>query len=207
MATLSVPPSGAVQVRPWADDVVDRLGHDPRSAYVERFWLGVVGPSTVWLLRRVAAELEASPEGFELRLAPTAQALGLGGAGSSSTFVRTINRACQFALARPEGPGVLGVRRKLPPLNRGQLARLPEEVQAEHRAWVEGELGTPELERLRRRSRRLALSLVELGEDLDAVEQQLLRWHFHPALCFESAAWAWQRHREACAAAEGAGAA
>lgn len=36
-----------VTVRPWADEVLDRVGFDPRSAYVERFWLGVIGPSTM----------------------------------------------------------------------------------------------------------------------------------------------------------------
>ena len=30
----------ALTVRPWPDSVLDRVGHDPRSSYVERFWLG-----------------------------------------------------------------------------------------------------------------------------------------------------------------------
>ena len=34
----------------WADPLIDRLGHDPRSTYVEQFWLGILGPRTVWLL-------------------------------------------------------------------------------------------------------------------------------------------------------------
>jgi hypothetical protein len=34
---------------------------------------------------------------------------------------------------------------------------------------------------MRNRSRRLALSLLELGEDLEATERQLHRWRFHPA--------------------------
>jgi hypothetical protein len=38
---------GAVlHVRPWRDDVVDRAGFDPRSAYAEDFWLPVLGPSS-----------------------------------------------------------------------------------------------------------------------------------------------------------------
>ena len=53
-------------VRPWPDSVLDDVGHDPRSPYVERFWLGVLGPSSVVFLRRLAAELEANPSGFEL---------------------------------------------------------------------------------------------------------------------------------------------
>ena len=31
---------------PWLDPVIDELGHDPRSAYVETFWLPVLGPPT-----------------------------------------------------------------------------------------------------------------------------------------------------------------
>ncbi len=37
-----------LHIRPWSDDVVDKLGFDPRSSYVEDFWLGILGPSTVW---------------------------------------------------------------------------------------------------------------------------------------------------------------
>ena len=35
-----------LQVRPWSDDVVDELGFDPRSSYVEDYWLGILGPSS-----------------------------------------------------------------------------------------------------------------------------------------------------------------
>src|ERR671933_2368459 len=80
--TLTFPtgaPPATLPVRPWPDGVIDALGHDPRSVYVERFWLGILGPSTTWLLRRLAAGLEAEPAGFSLSLPDTAQALGLGG--------------------------------------------------------------------------------------------------------------------------------
>ena len=33
-------------VRPWIDPVLDEVGHDPRSPYVERFWLSSLGPSS-----------------------------------------------------------------------------------------------------------------------------------------------------------------
>jgi hypothetical protein len=36
-----------LEIRAWTDEVVDALGHDPRSPYVERFWLGVLGPSSI----------------------------------------------------------------------------------------------------------------------------------------------------------------
>ena len=201
-AFVPCPTADSLHIRPWPDPVIDRVGHDPRSTYVERFWLGILGPSTTLLLRRLAGQLEASPAGFDLPLADTARSLGLGGEGRSSPFVRALSRCCQFQLAMPEEEGVLAVRRKLPPLNRRQLARLPEPVQMEHQRWLDDDLRTPTVDKLRRRSRRLALSLLELGEDLQATERQLLRWRFHPALCQESARWAWERHTAALAGAE-----
>lgn len=181
-------------IRPWPDEVIDAVGHDPRSAYVERFWLGVLGPSAIWLLRRLAAGLESAPAGFELPLGETAQSLGIGGSGQSSSFARTLGRICTFELARVELPGAVAVRRKLPPLARRHLARLPESLQAEHRRWQEDDLRTPEVTKQRLRARRLALSLVALGEDIEGTERQLARWHYHPAICRDAALWAWREH-------------
>ncbi|HUQ63964.1 MAG TPA: hypothetical protein VM121_09425 [Acidimicrobiales bacterium] len=195
-------PASTLSIRPWPDGVIDALGHDPRSQYVERFWLGILGPSTTWLLRRLATGLEEKPAGFDLQLAETAQALGLGARGGRhSPFMRALARCCQFDLAEARDDGVLAVRRKVPPLNRRQITRLPDPLQAAHENWQREQLDTPAIEQLRRRCRRLALSLIELGEDVDASERQLMRWKFHPSLARESAAWAWARHRDALAAA------
>ena len=159
---------------------------------------GYSGPSTTWLLRRLAAGLDASPAGFDLDLADTAASLGLGSKGGRhSPFMRALGRCCQFDLALAAADGTLAVRRKVPPLNRRQVLRLPPSLVAAHQEWQEGELRTPAAEQQRRRARRLALSLLELGEDVDATERQLLRWKFQPGLCRESAAWAWDRHQRA----------
>ena len=203
MSTVSLLPADTpsvafIPVRPWPDGVIDALGHDPRSVYVERFWLGILGPSTTWLLRFLANRLDASPEGFDLDLAATAQALGLGSKGGRhSPFMRALSRCCQFDAAEARSDGTLAVRRKLPPLNRRQILRLPPELAAAHQAWQETQLQTPAHEQQRRRARRLALSLIELGEDAEAAEQQLARWKFHPTLCREATAWAVDRHHPA----------
>jgi hypothetical protein len=181
-------------IRPWPDAVIDAVGHDPRSAYVERFWLGVLGPSAIWLLRRLAAGLESSPAGFDLPLGETARAIGIGGNGQSSAFAKTLARICTFELGRIEPPSAVAVRRKLPPLARRHLARLPESVQDEHRRWQQDDLATPEVLKQRQRARKLALSLVALGENLEGVERQLARWHYHPAICRDAALWAWREH-------------
>src|SRR3954470_13341860 len=101
-----------------------------------------------------------------------------------------------------EDETTLAVRRRVPPLNRRQVNRLPELLQADHQRWQEDQLRIPAIEAQRRRCRRLALSLIELGEDLEGTERQLHRWKFHPALAHDSAAWAWRRHTEAQSAAE-----
>jgi hypothetical protein len=191
-----------LEIQPWPDPVIDTVGHDPRSSYVETYWLGILGPSTTWLLRRLARGLEIQPAGFTLSLDDTARALGLAGAKSkNSAFTRALGRCVQFDLAQERGSDVLAVRRKVPPLNRRQIVRLPDDLQKSHAEWQQAQLAGPTADGQRRRSRQLALSLLELGEDLETAERQLQRWKFHPAMAHEAAAWAWDRHRRAIAAA------
>lgn len=197
LTTDPVFPVPTLSVEPWTDPVVDELGHDPRSTYVERFWLPVLGPSTVWLLRRLADGLDEHPEGFELDLAETARALGVGmRGGRNSPMVKTIERTCRFGAARLYGSGGLAVRRRLAPLTRAQAERLPDQLREEHAAWLTRPRGGHEVDRLRERSRALALSLLELGEEPEACERQLHRWRFHPALAHDAVRWALSHHDE-----------
>jgi len=44
---LSFPfPLDSLRITRWDDPVVEAVGHDLRSAYVERFWLALLGPSS-----------------------------------------------------------------------------------------------------------------------------------------------------------------
>jgi len=184
-------PNTTLHVSAWADPVLDRVGHDPRSAYVEQFWLGILGPSTTWLLRRLADGLDARPDGYDLTLEDTARSLGLGmKGGRHSPFVRALVRACQFRLAQIVGDEGLAVRTKLPSLSRHQLERLPPGLRDAHRAWEERARQTPDAELRRRRARELALSLLDLGEDTADVERLLHRWRIHPAMAHEALRWA-----------------
>jgi len=195
-------------VAPWVDPVVDTLGHDPRSAYVERFWLGVLGPSTTWLLRRIAAGFDRAPAGFNLPLAATARELGLGDRGGRhSPFLRALYRCCQFELARPapnasggaDGTGGLEVRRKIPPLNRRQLARLPEPLQRAHAAWQATQLAAPEgvaqSPEARHRARQVARSLLSIGEEPAAVERALLGLRLPPTVARAAVVYAMERYQ------------
>lgn len=185
---LSVP---TLPVVAWVDPVIDALGHDARSTYVERFWLAVLGPSTTWLVRHLAHRFEGAPDGFTLDLGQAAAALGLGHSqGRHSPLVRALHRCCQFGMARAAPDGTLAARRVLPPLTRHQVDRLPEPIRAEHDAWRAVERDAATLDSQHRRARRIALALAELGEDVASTEQRLQRWHIHPVVARDAAVWA-----------------
>jgi hypothetical protein len=125
-----------VQIRPWSDPLVDDRGHDPRGTYTERFWLSVIGPTATWIMRRFADLFDESPEGFTLDLEHTATTMGLSfQRGTASPFGKALNRCVMFGLAHPLSDG-FAVRRRLPSIAQRHLARLPDDVQAEHAEWA-----------------------------------------------------------------------
>lgn len=198
-----MPPT--ITVRPWADPVIDTLGHDARSMYAEVFWLPTLGPSTLLLLRHLAGRFGHEPGGFELPVAATSQALGLGHReGSSSPLMRSFARLVQFDLACGDPAVDVAVRTSVPPVNRRHVRRLPAELQQAHSEWAATRLAEGDLATARRRARRVAFALLEQGDDPDQVEHTLHGIGFPAGLCGESAAWAYHRHRDALSAAASA---
>ncbi len=184
-------PAPTLRVIPWRDQLVDALGVDPRSLYVEQFWLPVIGPTCTWLLRHLAARLEREEAGLRIDLDDAARALGLAvRQGRHSPFGRAMSRCIVFDLARWQGPQTLAVRRKLPPLSRRYLLRLPSRLQDAHERWTAAQPRPGSLEHHRLRARRLALAVVALGEPFDSAETQLVRWGVHPSLTHDAVAWA-----------------
>lgn len=136
-------PADSLRVTPLVDPVLDRLGHDPRSNYVERYWLPILGPSCLLLIRKLSAELEQQPEGFLLRTAEWAQEMGVGmKGGRNGPLWRAVERGCRFGAAQRNGE-LLAVRRRLPPLTARQVDRLPQQLRASHDHWVETRLAKP----------------------------------------------------------------
>lgn len=189
-------PTDVVHISAWPDPVIDQVGHDLRSPYVEQFWLPILGPSTTLLLRHIATWFEEHPDGFDLPVLDTACALGLGTRGGrNAPFPRALERSTTFKLSRRPAPDALEVRRRVPPLTRIQVTRLPAVLRDAHARWQEAELRTPDVAEKQRKARRLALSLAELGEDDEAIESQLHRWKVHPAMAHEAMRWARSRQR------------
>jgi hypothetical protein len=126
----------SLQIVSWVDPANDVSGHDPRSPYVERFWLSMLGPSSTWLVRALAYGFEASPTGFELPTLDTARALGLGNRlGRNSPFSKAMARLCQFDLAALLPDEAVAVRPKLPWLSRRMISGLPASLRREHTEW------------------------------------------------------------------------
>jgi hypothetical protein len=179
-----------LRVLPWVDPVVDALGYDPRSWYVEQFWLGIIGPTSTWLLRRLVARFDAEPDGFDLDLHETPRALGLGDRpGRHSPFRRAVGRCVQFKLARPQGPTAIAVRRRIPPLPLRLKDRLPPSLQELHTEWLQSQHRSEMLADVRARARRMALHLVDVESDPEALELHLLRRRVHPAIAHETSRW------------------
>lgn len=194
------PTSSTVEVVALADPVIDRVGFDPRSPYAERFWLAVLGPTSLLLMRHLATRFDLEPDGFSLDRHEVANALGVGGRGGrNAPFVRAIARCGQFGLIRRPGPDRLAVRRRVPPLTRGQVRHLSEELQRSHARWQARQLDRTTDRRHDdddRRVRRLALTLLELGDSPARVHEQLERWRFEPTVVGTAVRWAVREARD-----------
>lgn len=120
-----------IVVRSLVDPLIDRVGIAVTAPYVEALWLATVGPSSVWLLRKLDGHLAVDPDGVELRLIDLAEAIGLGyRTGRWSPIQHTIRRLIRFGLA--DWTGELHARRFLAPLTDRQLARLSPALQQQH---------------------------------------------------------------------------
>lgn len=190
-----------VESWPGPDDEAAVTRHHLRSDYVETFWLPVLGPSSILLLRLLAAGLARSPGGYALDLGEAARMLGIGHRGGrNGPMSRTLERCCAFGATRIDHGHQLLVRQTLATLGPRQVARLPRTLQQRHPEAVRHAALRPPpapVEAMRTRCRTLALSLLELGEDANAAESQLHRWRFHPALAHESVVWARRRLTDA----------
>ncbi len=183
-----------IGIEPWDDPILcpPLASFDPRSRYVERFWLPVLGPTATWLLRRLADLLEDNPAGAQLDLQDAARRLGLEWSDAvRSPMWRSVVRCRHFGLARWRSPELLAVRSRVPLVWRRQLLRLPPALQAEHRDWVAALACSDPTARRRRQARLVATDLRELGVDQAAIERHLLRRGVHPAIAYDTARWAW----------------
>jgi len=124
-------------------ETADRLAHGwpLGSSFVEEFWLPVMGPSSVAVLRWLDRRAEQYQRATTVDLAELALAIGLGASTSKhSPIVRTLDRLMRFDAARidaiDDAAPVLSVFTHLLTVPARLVARLPYGVQVEHRRAV-----------------------------------------------------------------------
>lgn len=116
-----------------ADPALAKVGHHTvGDGFVETWWLPIVGPTSVVMLRCLASE-RCADDGI-VDLGVLAAALGLGkGTGPNSPVVLTLARLVGFGLIRVTAgaPPVVTVPLLLPPFPDRLRHRLPERLRAE----------------------------------------------------------------------------
>ena len=162
---------GSSRSSPWDDPVVDRRGHDPRSAYVEQFWLSVLGPTATWLLRRLVAGFDHHPDGYELDVGRRRPRRS--GSASPRAWRHRSPRRCSAAscsgssTACPSAGSCAGGCR---PISQRHLLRLPAGAAAGPRAVDATTIHLDALER----AHALARAMVAAGDDRGVLEPQLV---------------------------------
>ncbi len=197
-SSINLPPTiinaDVLMLIPWIDHRTDAFGHDPRSVYVEQFWLGTLGPSTTWFLRHCATVLDDTDSAV-VSLRDTASTLGIGHEGGvRSAMIKTVARACRFRAARPVGSATLAVRLQMPRLSHRQLQRMPTFLQQRHEEFTAIRLNPDPSDPQQDRARRLAMILIECGDTFSETESQLARLRFRPAIASQAVHWAWSQH-------------
>ena len=128
---VNLPTPPRMRVEPWADARAEGFGHRPGSAYIERVWLGALGPSATWAWLHLATVATQAP-GSTLDMADLARSLGLGTAlGPNGPLSRTLARLAAFDTLQRAGE-VLVVRRALPDMPYGLLAQRSASARAAH---------------------------------------------------------------------------
>lgn len=135
-----LPDDGILDIIPWRDPVIEQCGYEMRSRYVELFWLGILGPTSTWFLRRCVDNFDEHPDGFRAHLDDFAGALGLSYThGRHTPFARAVQRCMMFGMAqhvqRRNFP-TIAVRTSVPPLPSRHLTRLPEGLRIAHDDWM-----------------------------------------------------------------------
>jgi hypothetical protein len=129
--THAPPVHDTVTVYPWSEPRFEQWGHHVQSDYVERFWLPILGPSSIVLARHIAANFDSTNTAFESDTHTMAGAIGI----APGQLLRVINRLVSFGKAtfNPGTTSVLALRTHWEPLGPNSIRRLPAHLAELHR--------------------------------------------------------------------------
>ncbi len=124
MTEAILPP--IITVEPWMIPNCGETRWPIRSKQVELFWLPVLGPSAIALLRRLDLIVATSTRPVTLETEELASSLGLRRSyGRASLLERAMERCIAFRAIREQRSSCYEVRQHLPALNPRQIRRLP----------------------------------------------------------------------------------
>jgi hypothetical protein len=121
-----------LQFDPWHDPHFDRWGVEPRSPYVERFWVPVLGPSAFVLARNITAVFASHHGSYNIDTETQAALIGT----SPGQLRRIVERLVQFGLAKRIVTDHIAIRTSWPAIGNGALRQLPEPLRQAHGDWM-----------------------------------------------------------------------
>lgn len=170
--TSTITPTETITITAWIDPIVEANGHHPRSMYVERFWLPVVGPTALLSYRRISDQLAVNPHGFDLDLAELARGMGMSyRPGTNSAFANAINRLTMFGIAH-NTPAGIALRRRVPNVAYHHLRRLTDNMQQQHVEFLNA-APADTLDEFNR-AHDIGLAMHHAGDSPDRIEHQLV---------------------------------
>lgn len=129
---IDITTTRTLPLRRW-NDVQAREGVDPRSRYVDHYWIPTLGPTSVCLARALMRMIARSGDLIEVHVDHLVAVLGLGpdGAGAVTRSLQELF-AVDVLTMGPEGEVL--VRSQFPYLTAAQVADLPGALATAHRA-------------------------------------------------------------------------
>lgn len=117
----------------WPTEPDGRGGIGPRSAYVDHFWLPLLGPDATCVARLLTRLMAGEVDTVPVAISELAASLGLGD-GAVVRLDAALDRLEAAAIVAAGPHGLVLVRPELPYLGTDQVARLPARLRAVHQA-------------------------------------------------------------------------
>jgi hypothetical protein len=123
------------------DERVRRVGFSLEHPYVEQCWAGVLGPSSMLVLRRMPVLWrEEMPARVDVRELALSIGLGTATTGQQSRIVRTFDRLRKFGMLVGLDEASVGVYAHVPPVPQRLLKRVPDWTVRVHERLVQAHL-------------------------------------------------------------------
>jgi hypothetical protein len=112
--------------RPWE-------AHDVTGRYAETFWLPIVGPSALWLLRHASLHTSGGHHPWRIHTDDLAHRLGI----NPTVLARTVGRLATLGMADVDGSGsVVRLATRVAWLGPRRLERLPASLRDLHASYL-----------------------------------------------------------------------